>query len=216
MESLKKLIVNNLSGYSELTEYNEVVIDFIKSYTQKRPDMCIEGCKSLIEGISKLIYFNIDNDNKNLANWRYSNFKDKFTKAIEVLKLNGYEEEFIKKNAELIKNLGQIRNDRGDIAHGQSYPKKSYSDIDFAKFITLWTEGLCYFLLSNYFICKQKDTDSITSYSKEQFEEFDNYLDDVYSEMDISYSKALKEQDSLKYELLMDEFYKNNYGEKNE
>ena len=217
MDSLKKLIVNNLSSYSELAEYNYVVLDFIKSYAQKRPDMCIEGCKSLVEGISKLIYFNLDVDNKSLSKWKTGSFKVKFQNAINSLKLDGYEVEFLKENEVLVFKLGQIRNDRGDIAHGQLYPKDSYSDNDFAKFIVLWTEGLCYFLLSKYLIHKQKDMDSITSYSKEEFEEFDNHLDDLYPDIKyISYSKALKEQDSLQYELLMDDYYDKNFVVKNE
>ena len=211
MESLKKLIINNLSGYPEWAEYNDVVLNFITSYAQKRPDMCIEGCKSLVEGISKFIYFNLDSDNKNLNNWKHLKFPEKFQNAINSLKLNGYEDEFLKENMPLALKLGQIRNDRGDIAHGQAYPKEYYSDSDFAKFIALWTEGLSYFLLSKYIIRKQKDTDSIISYSKEQFEEFDNYLDDLYSNIEyVSYSKALKEQDTLQYELLMDDYYNKN------
>ncbi len=206
MESLKELITNNLSNYPEWTEYNDIVIDLISSYNQKRPDICIEGCKSLIEGISKFIYLNLNKENTNSNQWSHLNFQEKFKRAIGSLQLDGYEGEFLQKNCDLILNLGQIRNDRGDIAHGQAYPKEYYSDIDFGKFITLWTEGLCYFLLSRYIARKQKVVE-IISYTKEQFEEFENYLDDSYPDIGISYSKALREQDSLKYELMMEDYY---------
>jgi hypothetical protein len=205
MESLKELITDNLSNYPEWAEYNDVVIDLISSYKQKRPDICIEGCKSLIEGICKFIYLNIDKENANLNQWRHQNLQNKFKKATDSLRLKGYEDEFLKKNYDLIQSLGQIRNDRGDISHGQSYPKEFYSDTDFGRLVALWTEGLCYFMLSRYIIYKQKEY--ILPYTKEQYDEFDNYLDDSYSDIGISYSRALKEQDPLKYEESMDKYF---------
>jgi len=203
MDSLNGFIKSNLAFYPEWEEYNHVVLDFISSYTDKRPDICIEGCKSLIEGVSKLIYFNLDFENKNISKWKDFNFQKKFRKAIMALDMEeGYEKEFIEDNFNLILRLGQIRNDRGDIAHGQNYPKKSYSNINFATFISLWSEGLCYFMLSEYIKNKQKEDEII--YNPKQFAEFNNYLDDLHSEFEISYSQALREQDPSKYELLMD------------
>ena len=108
--------------------------------------------------------------------------------------------------------MGEIRNERGDISHGQAYPKDSYSDSEFVRLIALWTEGLCYFLLSRYIAIqqKQKDDESVDVYNKEQFQEFNSYLDSFYPEIKfINYSKALKEQDPYQYELLMGDFYKN-------
>jgi hypothetical protein len=204
MESLKKLILDNLLNYPELSEYDKVMIDLILSQEKKRPDISIEGCKSLIEGISKFLYFNLNKNNLNLVSWKKLYFKDKFEKAIASLELDGYEKEFLEKNSALILNLGQIRNDRGDIAHGQAYPKDHYSETYFQKFIALWTEGLCYFLLSSYIISKQKVDDG--TYTQEQFEEFDHYLETSRPEIQISYSKALKEQDPLQYETLLEDY----------
>ncbi|MFA7319582.1 MAG: abortive infection family protein [Parcubacteria group bacterium] len=208
MKLLEDFILNNLKDYPEWAEYNDVILDFISSHKQKRPDMCVEGCKSLIEGISKFIYFNLDINNRNLAEWKDYNFAQKFKKAIGVLSLNGYENEFIERNNSLVHKLGEIRNERCDVSHGQAYPKDSYSDEDFAKFIVSWTEGLCYFLLSSYVSLKQKQREDEVSYTREQFNEFDNYLDSLYPDIKyITYSKALKEQDALQYESLMDGYY---------
>jgi hypothetical protein len=211
MNLLEELISNNLSDYPELTEYRDVVLEFISSHEKKRPDMCIEGCKALIEGLSKFICFDLSIDNNNLTKWKDLKVAQKFKEAIEILKLENYEEEFTKLNGQLVFKLGEIRNERGEISHGQAYPKNSYSDENFAKFIGLWTEGLCYFLISKYISCKQTTEDEDTDiYSTEQFEEFDCYLDSLYEDIEfISYSKALKEQDGPQYELLMDDYYKN-------
>lgn len=207
MELLEGLISKNLENYPELGEYKDIVLDFIASYERKRPDMCVEGCKSLIEGVSKFVSFNLS-DEQNLSKWNNLKVKEKFEHCIELLKLDGYEDEFIRSNTALVFKLGQIRNERGDISHGQAYPKNSYSDPDFAKFITLWTEGLCYFILERYILSKQSEEDGAV-YSNEQFEEFDYYLDNLYPDIKhVSYSKALKEQDALQYELLMDDYYK--------
>jgi hypothetical protein len=210
MKVLENLILTNLVDYPEWSEYHEVILNFILQHKEKRPDMSIEGCKSLIEGISKFIYFNLGNDSQNLSRWNHLKLKEKFECCITSLDINGYEKEFLNENSAAVFKLGQIRNERGDVSHGQAYPKDSYSDLDFATFISMWTEGLCYFLLSNYIISKKKmkmkeDTDI---YSVKQYKEFDEYLDSLNSDIEyISYSKALKEQDNLQYQLLMDEYF---------
>lgn len=212
MNFLEELISKNLDHYPELAEYREVIIIFLEDHKTKRPDMCVEGCKSLIEGLSKFIYFHLNNNNINHKDWKDSKLAQKYKKTIGALKLDGYESEFIEMNSQLVHKLGEIRNERGDISHGQAYPKDSYSDPEFAKLMTLWTEGLCYFLLSKYIAIqqKQKDDESTDVYNNEQFEEFNNYLDSLYTEIKfINYSKALKEQDPYQYELLMDDYYKN-------
>lgn len=212
MNTLEELISKNLDYYPELVEYRDVVIGFIKDYKTKRPDMCVEGCKSLIEGLCKLVYFNLNKDSANQKDWNDYKFTQKYKQTIEVLDLGGHEEEFVEKNGQLIHKLGEIRNERGDISHGQVYPKESYSDPDFAKFVSSWAESLCYFILTKYFSIKQeqKEKESIEIYTGEQFEEFDNYLDGLYQNIGfISYSKALKEQDPPQYELLMDAYFEN-------
>lgn len=210
MNSLEQLILNNLKDYPEWSEYNSVVLDFIRSHTEKRPDMCIEGCKCLIEGISKFIYFSLASDIQNQGKWVHLPFKEKVEKCVSALGLNGYEDEFLRENLNLTYKLGQIRNERGDISHGQAYPKSSYSDIAFAKFIGLWAEGLCYFLLSRYITVKRTQSSTVEEglYNSSQFSEFDQYLDRLHPDVKyIAYSKALKEQDKLQYELLMDGYY---------
>lgn len=206
---LEQFIKNNLISYPEWAEYNDVILDFVSNHSKKRPDMCVEGCKSLIEGISKFIYLNLDPNNRNTVEWNDYNLGQKFKKTIEILNLSGYENEFLERNNSLIHKLGEIRNERGDVSHGQAYPKNSYSDEYFAGFITSWTTGLCYFLLSNYVSIKRSQVDDV-SYSEAQFEEFNNYLDTLHSDIKyISYSKALRDQDTLQYESLMDEYYVN-------
>jgi hypothetical protein len=208
MNVLEGLITKNISSHPELVEYRDIVIKFTEEHRIKRPDMCIEGCKSLIEGLSKFIYFQLKSEDINEKRWKDYSFSQKYNLVVDVLNLDSYEDEFARKNSPLIHKLGEIRNERGDISHGQSYPKDSYSNHDFVKFIILWTEGVCYFLLANYITIKQKEKETADIYSNEQFEEFNNYLDDLYPEVKlISYSKALKEQDPLQYELQMDDYY---------
>lgn len=212
MKSLEELIKTNLFAHPELAEYKDVVLDFIELYASKRPDMSVEGCKSLIEGLSKFIYFNLNPDDPNFGKWSNLKLKEKFEKSVEILGLDGYEKEFLQDNIGLVFRLGQIRNERGDVSHGHAYPKDSYSDTDFATFIASWAEGLCYFMLSRYVAAKQrqKDESGADVYSAEQYKEFEDYLDSLYPDIErISYSKALKEQDALQYELLMDEYFVN-------
>lgn len=209
MQLLADMLSNNLVYCPELAEYNEVVVKFIASHLTIRPDMSIEGCKGLIEGLSKFVSFKLDPDAQSSTKWRHLSLRDKFEECLLRLNLEGYEAEFLKESSDLVLKLGQIRNERGDISHGQAYPKSSYSNEDFAKFIILWTEGLCYFVVSRYIWLKQsqEQDNAADIYTTQQFEEFDNYLDSLYPNIDISYSKALKGQDPLKYEVLIDDYF---------
>lgn len=207
METLRNFIRKNLELYPEWREYNDVVINFISNYSRNRPDMSIEGCKSLIEGISKLIYFNLDKNNIKYSKWKDFSFHKKFNQAVRKLKIDGYEEVFTKEIFNIVLNLGRVRNERCDVSHGQSYPKKNYSDEYFAKLIILWVEGLSYFLLSRYIYLKSKEELIEKIYSDEQFEEFDEYLNGLNPDLDISYSKALMQQDYTDYINRMKEYF---------
>lgn len=211
MDILKQLIDDNLSYYPQLKEYDDVVINVIIDYKKERPDIAIEASKWLLEWILKFIYLNLDPNIIDLTWWGDATLGQKFKKIVEILKLNWHEDEFLRQNNPLVQKLGEIRNDRWDISHWQAYPKNSYSTINFTKFIILWTEGICYFLLSIYIDLKQIEKEiGITEYTEDQFEQFDSYLDKKYSFDGILYSKALKDQDPSKYELLMDKFYYDN------
>lgn len=209
IQLLTEILSNKLIQFPELKEYNDIVIAFISSYKESRPDMSIEGCKSLIEGLSKFIFINIDKNVQNLTKWKHLSFKEKFESCVLKLNLDGYENEFLQINGDLIFKLGQIRNERGDISHGQAYPKNSYSNTNFAEFIISWSDGLCSFMLSRYIDIKekQKEEESESIYTNQQIEEFDDYLDEMHPDIDISYSKALKSQDQLKYEMLIDDYF---------
>lgn len=60
MKKTKAIISANLEKHSHFEEYFKI-IDIIRANEFDNPDICIESCKALIEGISKTIIVNLDN-----------------------------------------------------------------------------------------------------------------------------------------------------------
>src|SRR5687768_11818873 len=59
MKLVRTLIAQNSDKYEHFSYY-EGIIDVIEEKIQSHPDICIESCKSLIEGISKTIIKTLD------------------------------------------------------------------------------------------------------------------------------------------------------------
>jgi hypothetical protein len=59
MQLVRTLITENNEKYEHFVYY-EAIIDVIEQNAASQPDICIEGCKSLIEGISKSILKSLD------------------------------------------------------------------------------------------------------------------------------------------------------------
>ena len=99
-------------------EYYHTIVGKIEENVVSNPDIAIESCKSLFEGLGKFIILNID---KSLSFGIVDNFKYKraISKAVELLEQKDleFESDFSKRLLEVLDILGNIRNDRGDISH---------------------------------------------------------------------------------------------------
>jgi hypothetical protein len=122
----------------------------------KHPDICIETCKSLLEGISKTIILGLDS----AADSRELDRKDVeplVKTAARLLKANDdvIEENFINRVGGLAHSLGALRNARGDISHGKAVPKTQESGCDFARLCLQMTDAMAYYMLQSYFSVTQ-------------------------------------------------------------
>lgn len=198
-------------------EYYHTIVKEIEDNVEINPDIAIESCKSLFEGIGKFIISNID---KSLKVEAINNFKyiRAVEKAIDLLKKKDpvFELDFSKGLLEALKELGEIRNDRGDISHGRLAPKAIQSDSHFSNLILTMTDSFASYLLISF---------SRVPYTRElEYEDsgdFNLWLDNVYTvEIEdltaykkqekqstylnevrlLSYSKALFDQDQVSYE----------------
>ena len=171
--------------------YYDICIDEAEDNMQIKPDICIEACKSLIEGVSKQIQKSLNPQlTERDFNGRGVTVQSIFGNATSYLAeyAEDFEEEFIRKFSTPVMAIGQFRNKRGDISHGRLIPKEAESSSDLALCICQVTEALVLYMLNTF-----ENVDlSITRY--EDCEDYNKWLDEDNGDNFICYSQALYEQ----------------------
>jgi hypothetical protein len=118
----------------------------------KHPDICIETCKSLLEGISKTIILGLDAAAIS-SDLDKKDVEPLVKSAAKLLKANDdvIEENFVNRVSGLAHSLGALRNARGDISHGKAVPKAKESSSDFARLCLQMTDAMTYYMLQSFF-----------------------------------------------------------------
>jgi len=217
MEKTKSIISANKDSHTEFNYYFSVIKIAEESINEK-PDVTIDCCKSLIEGISKSILISLDNNYSN-NNKLVDGVKalKLFNKAIKIISkydqsLIGKETDFLDKSHELVETIINLRNDRGDISHGKFTPKPSdiISTSEFALFVINMTDSILSFMLKVFFDIEIPDT-NILDYDSNTMEAYNNWLDESidFPIKKAKYSQLLYENDYDEYESrYSDEFLK--------
>lgn len=217
MEPAIKIIVENATDFPEFRYYIRLMKKAELNLVSQ-PDICIEICKSLIEGISKSVILELhpaaDRNKLNkmdvspLAKW-----------ACQLLRQDNtiIEDEFVRRVAAVADFLGVLRNERGDISHGKPVPKPVQSDDKLAAVIFQVSGGLLTYMLDGFFTVKrlilaasplkpgpqQRPHDDESAQDLQQidydaYQDFNNWLDEQYPyDGKLTYSFALH---SLYYE----------------
>ena len=184
-------------------QYYHTILDLIENNIIANPDISIESCKSLFEGISKSILSKLDID------YSPSEVEDKKVQQL-VKRMFRKLKEFIDLEelnyiSVFVAEIGTIRNKRGDISHGRPAPKEISSDVDFAKMIINITDNYVYYILKLFFSIKIEDE---KQYKYDDYDEFNEWLDEQDSAGYLSsYSFALYERDYIRYEQELQNFY---------
>lgn len=191
MEELKNIINKHSHNFTDF-EYYYLLIDKIEGNLHKNPDIAIECCKALIEGICSTILVYLDKSltqenilkNYNLQKI-FKEYKEKladYDSSFEIEFINGFNHS--------VKLIGEIRTKRGDIAHGKKTPKEFNSSIDFAKLIVNLTSSLLVYSLEHFF-----NITFLKELKYEDYQEF-NYDLDEQNQLPgkVKYSLALFEQ----------------------
>lgn len=122
---------------------------------RKHPDICIEICKSILEGISKTIILSLDpiatkvdvdkKDADQIVKW-----------AVKLLKEHDdvVEDNFITRATSLTNALGALRNVRSDISHGREAPKPEYSSETFGRLCMQMSDAIASYMLQAFFAVK--------------------------------------------------------------
>ncbi|MER9064962.1 abortive infection family protein [Mesorhizobium sp. M0902] len=206
MKQAVELIVLNADQYPEFRYYISIMKK-AESNRSNQPDICIETCKSLLEGISKSIIERLDSKavRKELDK---SEVGPLIKQAARLLKKadNVIEDDFVSRCSSLAYALATLRNERGDISHGKAVPKVISSNDRLSTLSMAMTESvLCYILEAFYSVDaeRRKVTDElvfeeqksdlpILSYDNNS--DFNDWLDEKYPlEGRLIYSKALYE-----------------------
>ncbi|MCE3296021.1 MAG: hypothetical protein K0R65_1735 [Crocinitomicaceae bacterium] len=202
MEKTKAIILGNRSKHSHFEEYFKI-IDIIEQHENTNPDICIESCKALIEGVSKTILVNLDST-------RTKEIIDKedlpklFSSLSTILgeKCEDIEGDFISRFGQIVKTIGEIRNKRSDISHGRMAPKFVYSSAKFSSTVKQMTDSILEYILTHYFSLEFPAEESNLKYYLEDLEDYNNWLDESvdFPIKKARYSKVLYDTDYDEYE----------------
>lgn len=211
MEKTRYLIHLHSKDHQWLENLDRLLIQIDQQSTHCG-DTLIECSKSFIEAIAKNIILKLRPDEKpkeiNLLDLGRLFKKTKEAifehSAIENVMPKADIENFFSALNQWIRFLGEMRNNIGEISHGKILPKSYSINLELAQIISQTTDRLSYVLI---LLLLQIDTSYTQAYAYEDYENFNNYLDEQYElPNNLVYSKALFDQDYDAYSEELDNF----------
>lgn len=203
MKKIEALISANIDKHPNFEEYFKI-INVIQNNVETNPDICIETCKSLIEGVSKTVLSNLDktiscaelDDFKSVEKL----FKTAMTKLSDACDAE-FEGDFVIRYSGMIQVIGEIRNKRGDISHGRLAPKPIFSSSKLALAVANMTESILEYILEHYF---QLDLNPIIKldFDSDDMIDYNLWLDESidFPIAKARYSRVLYDNDYDEYE----------------
>lgn len=182
-------------------EYYHSHLDLIENYIEEKPDISIESCKAVIEGISKLSLHILKQES--LSAHKNENLSPLSRRALDALQEGkGFSDtRLCSKLTSVVEYIGIIRNDHCDIGHGRASLKEQVNDADFAELIIGITESLGTYMLRRLDYL----ADPVLEYDDNS--NFNDYLDELNPMPDnVLYSKALFEQWPETYEIQLGDY----------
>lgn len=204
MQSLKDLIERHSSEESDFRYYIPIIEEAERNEIE-HPDICIECCTSLFQGVSKSIVYRIDAGCDRVA-FENLSVQQQVKQALRALRQNDdvVEEAFPVAAENLARVAGTLRNTRGDISHGRATPKELQSDRSLARVVLNVSEALLRYMLASYFGMRP-EIEPIIEYDAHPA--FNSSLDDEYPlEGKPLYSLALYQQFYEDYRIQLAEF----------
>ena len=202
MEKLRSEI-NRLKKHN--LNYYESHCDVIEKYFEEKPDISIESCKAILEGISKLTIHLLTQEP--LHRLESSKFDQLFKQALNEIDKRGgdefsFDSELAKRFGSAVRYLGEMRNAHGDISHGKASLKEQQTDADLSEMVSGITDSIGTYML--------RKLEQLNQFAAADFDYSENYdfnfsIDESYPmEGGLSYSKALYDQDPIGYQEWLD------------
>ncbi|WP_340263552.1 abortive infection family protein [Sulfitobacter pontiacus] len=182
-------------------EYYQSHFDLVENYIDEKPDITIETCKALIEGISKLSLHLLNQEP--LDSHNDEKFQTLVKRALtELQKGRGFSDaDLCKRLSGVVHYIGEVRNEHCDIGHGRASLKDQVNDADFADLVVGITDSVCTYMLRRLDIL----ADKVIEY--EDNPAFNGFLDDQHPlPGKMLYSKALFNQEPETYEIELADF----------
>ncbi|RAK51308.1 abortive infection family protein [Phenylobacterium deserti] len=204
MQSLRELIERHSDENSEFRYYIGN-IEKAERNEIDHPDVTIECCAALFQGLSKTIV-------KRLAPEQYgSEFENlsigrQVKAALRCLAAGDETVElaFPVAAENLVRIIGELRNQRGDISHGRLVPKELQSDRSLARLVLNVTEPLLRYMLATYFAL-QPQRRLVSDYEENGI--FNAWLDEQNPLLGrVSYSRALFDQYPEEYLIQLQDY----------
>lgn len=195
MKQTKDILKILESRYTNI-DYYQSIIQKIEENVESHPDISIESCKALLEGLSKFIWKQIDLSYDALVADKmdfHPVVRQAMTKLADLNE--DIELDFVNKVNKLIVSIGEVRNKRGDISHGKLSPKEYFSESQFAQLVMNITDNMLYYILHSF-----SKISVVKELEYEDNIDFNEWLDNENPFGNLSYSKALFEQDNVAYE----------------
>jgi hypothetical protein len=152
MNGLKELINRHLDDFPEFSYYL-VIIEKAEKNEIPQPDICIECCNSLIQGVSKTIILQLDPTivRKDIE---FDKTPKLVRNALRSIAANDdvYEDNFVFQGINLATSISALRNARGDISHGKAVPKILASDKALARVVLEMTATLLRYTLASFYV----------------------------------------------------------------
>lgn len=205
MRQAIELIVQHAGRFPEFRYYIGLMKKAERNLSNQ-PDVCIEICKSLLEGVSKSIIERLD-ETALRAELDKLDVGAVAKQAARLLKQNDdvVEDDFITRSTSLAYALGALRNARGDVSHGKAVPKAVSSNDRLSAFSMQMAESVICYMLDAFFALPDKTTAApptdeaedaeptdLPEVSYEKNEAFNQFLDDEFPlEGKVFYSFAL-------------------------
>lgn len=203
------------------TDYYNELLDTINRYVSEKPDITIETCKAIIEGLCKLILTELEQQPESYFKNKDLRLAKLFKDARESLKkhIDDHIEDIVYEDAivdlygnipnvleqllnpEVIARIGAIRSEHGDISHGRSPLKLQVNDQDLAELIVGLTDNIATYMLRKFVQVKE----DIIHYDDNQ--DFNDYLDELFPlDGKLVYSEALYDKYYEDYQAQLQEF----------
>jgi hypothetical protein len=204
MQTLREIIERHSEENSEFRYYIPI-IEKAERNEVDHPDITIECCASLFQGLSKTIVKRLDpvtfeDDFENQPLQRQVRLAFRCLAAGD----DAVELAFPVAAENLVRVVGSLRNQRGDISHGRAVPKELQSDRSLARLVLNVAEPIMRYMLATFFALQPQ---RFVAPPYDDSKPFNAYLDELHPLSGKPlYSRALYDQFPEDYVLQLKDF----------